>query len=55
VGFAVEQMGVGRFGYKIPSPAGVFTAELSALYSLHCDTLLRLYGLRRGVFFSLIA
>jgi ribonuclease HI len=30
-GFAVHQMGVGRFGHKIPSPAGVFTADLSAL------------------------
>jgi hypothetical protein len=28
-GFAVHQMGVGGFGHKIPSPAGVFTAELS--------------------------
>jgi hypothetical protein len=25
-GFAVHQMGVGRFGYKIWSPAGVFLA-----------------------------
>jgi hypothetical protein len=30
-GFAVHQMGMGRFGYKIQGPAGVFTAELSAL------------------------
>jgi ribonuclease HI len=26
-------MGVGRFGHKILSPAGVFTAELSALFT----------------------
>jgi ribonuclease HI len=32
-GFAVHQMGVGEFGYKIPSPADVFTAELSALFT----------------------
>jgi hypothetical protein len=25
-GFAIHQMGVGGFGHKIPSPAGVFTA-----------------------------
>jgi hypothetical protein len=31
VGFAVHQMGVGGFGHKIPSPAGVFNADLSAL------------------------
>jgi hypothetical protein len=33
VGFAVHQMGVGGFGYKILSPVGVFTAELSALFT----------------------
>jgi ribonuclease HI len=32
-GFAVHQMGVGGFGHKIPSPAGVFTAELTALFT----------------------
>jgi ribonuclease HI len=32
-GFAVHQMGVGGFGHKIQSPAGVFTAELSALFT----------------------
>jgi hypothetical protein len=32
-GFAVHQMGVGGFGYKIRGPAGVFTAELSALFT----------------------
>jgi hypothetical protein len=31
--FAVHQMGVGGFGHKILSPAGVFTAELSALFT----------------------
>jgi hypothetical protein len=31
-GFAV-QMGVGGFGHKIQSPASVFTAELSALFT----------------------
>jgi hypothetical protein len=31
VGFAVYQMGVSGFGYKIQGLAGVFTAELSAL------------------------
>jgi hypothetical protein len=30
-GFAVHQIGVGGFGHKILSPAGVFTAKLSAL------------------------
>jgi hypothetical protein len=29
-GFAVHQMGVGGFGHKIQSPAGVFTTKLSA-------------------------
>jgi hypothetical protein len=33
VGFAVHQMGVGGFDHKIPSPAGVFSAELSALFT----------------------
>jgi ribonuclease HI len=32
VGFAVHQMG--GFGHKISSPAGVFTAELSALFTV---------------------
>jgi ribonuclease HI len=32
-GFAVHQMGVSGFGHKIPSPAGVFTAELSVLFT----------------------
>jgi hypothetical protein len=32
-GFVVLQMGVGGFGYKIQGPAGVFTAELSALFT----------------------
>jgi hypothetical protein len=33
VGFAVYQMGVGGFGHKLTSPAGVFTAGLSALFT----------------------
>jgi hypothetical protein len=33
VGFAVHQMGVGGFGYKIRGPASVFTAEPSALFT----------------------
>jgi hypothetical protein len=48
-GFAFHKMGVGGFGHKIQSPAGVFTA---------LDTLLGLNGLRKDVFivlFSLIA
>jgi hypothetical protein len=32
-GFAVHQMSVGGFGHKILSPAGIFTAELSALFT----------------------
>jgi hypothetical protein len=32
-GFAVHQMGVGGFGYKIKGSAGVFIAELSALFT----------------------
>jgi hypothetical protein len=32
-GFAVHQMSVGGFRLKIPSPAGVFTAELTALFT----------------------
>jgi hypothetical protein len=32
-GFVVHQMGVGGFGHKILSPAGVFTAELSVLFT----------------------
>jgi hypothetical protein len=31
--FAVHQMGVGGFGHKIQSSAGLFTAELSALFT----------------------
>jgi hypothetical protein len=31
--FAVHQMGVGGYGYKIQGPASVFTAELSALFT----------------------
>jgi hypothetical protein len=31
-GFAVHQMGVGGFEYKIQRPAGVFTAEFSNLF-----------------------
>jgi hypothetical protein len=48
-GFAVYQM---EFGNKIFSPAGVFTAELSARFT--AVTLLRLYSLRRDFLFSLI-
>jgi hypothetical protein len=33
VGFAVQPIGVGGFGYKIQGQAGVFTAELSALFT----------------------
>jgi ribonuclease HI len=33
VSFAVHQMGVSEFGHKIPSPAGVFTVELSTLFT----------------------
>jgi hypothetical protein len=49
----VHQMVVDGFGHNIPSPAGVFTAELSVLFTAlrHTAT----YGLRRGVLFSLIA
>jgi hypothetical protein len=32
-GFAIFQMGGGGFGHKVLSLAGVFTAELSALYT----------------------
>jgi hypothetical protein len=32
--FAVHQMGVGGFGHKILNLAGVFTAQLSALFTL---------------------
>jgi ribonuclease HI len=32
-GFAVHQMVVSAFRYKIQGPAGVFTAELSALFT----------------------
>jgi hypothetical protein len=31
--FAVHQMGVGECGHRILSPAAVFTAELSALFT----------------------
>jgi hypothetical protein len=31
--FAVHEMGVGGFRHKIPSPTGVFTAEVSALFT----------------------
>jgi hypothetical protein len=31
-GFAFNRTGVGGFGYKISSPAGIFTAELTALF-----------------------
>jgi hypothetical protein len=30
--FAIHQTGVGGFGFKLSSPAGVFSAELSALF-----------------------
>jgi hypothetical protein len=45
-GFAVYLMGVGGFGYKIQGPAGVFTAELSAVFTAlrHIGYMLRLYG-----------
>jgi hypothetical protein len=32
-GFAVQQKGVGGFGYKILGPAGIFSAEFSALFT----------------------
>jgi hypothetical protein len=31
-GFAIHQTGVGGFGFKLSSPVGVFSAELSALF-----------------------
>jgi hypothetical protein len=31
-GFAFHRTGEGGFGYKISSPAGIFTAELTALF-----------------------
>jgi hypothetical protein len=31
-GFAFHRTGKGGFGYKISSPAGIFTAELTALF-----------------------
>jgi hypothetical protein len=42
-GFAVHQMGVGGFGYKIRGPAGVFTVEFSALFTAlrHIDEVIR--------------
>jgi hypothetical protein len=49
-GFAVHQMGVGGFGHKIQSPAGV-----SLLSLVLNGTLLSLYGLWRDVLFSLVA
>jgi hypothetical protein len=33
VGFVVHQIGVGGFGHKFQSRAGVFTAELSAFFT----------------------
>jgi hypothetical protein len=33
VGFAVHQMGVSGFEYKIQGPAGVLTAKFSALFT----------------------
>jgi hypothetical protein len=55
-GFAVLQMDVGGFGHKIQSLAGVFTAECSFHCSTtHFSTTHTLYGLPRGVLFSLIA
>jgi hypothetical protein len=53
-GVAVHPMGGVGFEHRILSPAGVFTMSL-VLCSLHYDTLLRLYGLRRDFLFSLIA
>jgi hypothetical protein len=32
IGFAFHWTREGGFGYKIPSPAGIFTAELTALF-----------------------
>jgi hypothetical protein len=31
-GYAFYRTGEGSFGYKITSPAGIFTAELTALF-----------------------
>jgi hypothetical protein len=31
-GFAIHRTGEGGFDYKISSPAGIFTAELTALF-----------------------
>jgi hypothetical protein len=45
VGFVVHQMGMGGFGHKLSL----------VLCLLHYNTLLRLYGLRKDVLFSLIA
>jgi hypothetical protein len=41
--FAVHQMGVAGFGHKISGPAGVFTAELNALFTAlrHIDEVLQ--------------
>jgi hypothetical protein len=36
-GFAFHRTGEDGFGYKISSPAGIFTAELTALFIV-CDT-----------------
>jgi hypothetical protein len=32
VGFAIHRTEEGDFGYKMPSPVGIFTAELTALF-----------------------
>jgi hypothetical protein len=44
VGFAVHQMGMGGFGHRTLSPTGVFTAELSALFTAlrHISEVIRL-------------
>jgi ribonuclease HI len=31
-GFAIHRTGAGEYGFKLPSPAGVFSAELNALF-----------------------
>jgi hypothetical protein len=54
VGFAVHQMGVAGFGHKIQSSAGVFTAELSALFTA-LRHIAEVIWLRRIFLFSLIA
>jgi hypothetical protein len=35
-GFAFHRIGEGGFGYKISSPAGIFTVELTATAVLAC-------------------